>query len=71
MRTSIKLISAVITIAIFITLNVFWLIANPGGESISTDNPLYYVTLVIILGAILGIAIYFYIKSKTKSKIKL
>jgi len=71
MRTSIKVISFIITLSIFLILNFFWFAANPGGESLETDNPAFFIVLIFILGAILIIAVYFYVNSRQKTKLKL
>ena len=71
MRTSIKLVSLAITVAIFLVLNLFWWIALPKGTDFQTNTLAYYLPLILILGSIFGIAIYFYTKSKQKTKIKL
>jgi len=71
MRTSIKLISCGITVAIFIFLNIIWWIALPEAKTLETEGLAYYLPLILILGAILGIIIYYYTKSKQKTKIKL
>lgn len=71
MRTSIKLVSLAITVAIFLVLNLFWWIALPKGADFQTNTLAYYLPLILILGSIFVIAIYFYTKSKQKTKIKL
>ncbi|TFF90424.1 MAG: hypothetical protein EU548_03070 [Promethearchaeota archaeon] len=71
MRGSIKIISLVFTLSLFILLNIFWFIVNPSGESLSTSDPTYYIVLVIVLGAILAIAIYMYTKSRRKKRVRL
>jgi len=75
MRTSIKIISLIITIVIFIALNIYWFAISPTGEAPDTSNPvlafLYYSVFFIILTLILVIVIYFYIKTRRKTRIKL
>jgi len=71
MRTSIKLVSLAITIAIFLLLNIFWWIALPKGADFQTNTLAYYLPLIMILGSMLGIALYFYTKTKQKTKIRL
>ena len=84
MRTSIKLITLGITIAIFILLNLLWWIIVPEGQKIETTtlvliegklieipNLAYYLPFVILIAGMVIIAIYFYTKSKQKTRIKL
>ncbi len=70
MRSTIKLVSLGITLAIFIVLDVYWLIVNPSGKSISSSDPSYYLVLIVVLTSIFAIALFLYIKSRKKAKIK-
>jgi len=71
MRSSIKIISCIVTITIFITLNIILTTTVPYDESLDTKNPTYYIVLVIIMGSILTMVTYFYVQSRQKTKIKL
>lgn len=71
MRRSIELISCIITIVVFVLLDVFMIAINFTPDTISNNPAAGILIIVIIIAIVAGIILFLVAKQRQKTKIRL